>query len=153
VPDVALPVARPVGAGGVVATSSCVAEKAMVVTFGLGPRSRVVGLLRSNLSMSGIEYYTRRAVFGTIKVYFISRFRIGFNFLVLFYSYYYGTSRMRCFCNSWRVTNHLVIVLRLNESLKCCERIHTPDCSGPAPTLVPFYSEYSTPRMLLTMLK
>jgi hypothetical protein len=37
------------------------------------------------------------------------------------------------------------MVLRLNKSLKYRERIPTPDSSGPAPTLVPFYSEYSTP--------
>jgi len=38
-----------------------------------------------------------------------------------------------------------VIVLRLNKSLKYRELIPTPACSGPAPTFVPFYSEYSTP--------
>jgi len=44
-----------------------------------------------------------------------------------------------------------VKVLRLNESLKYRELILTPDCSGPAPTFVPFYSEYSTPPMSSTM--
>jgi len=58
---------------------------------------------------------------------------------------------MQCFCNSCRVRNLLVMVLRLNKSLKYCGFIPTPDCSGPALTLVPFYSEYSTPRMLSTM--
>ena len=58
---------------------------------------------------------------------------------------------MQCFCNSWRVRNLLVMVLRLNESLKYHELIPTPDCSGAAPTLVPFYSEYSTPRVASTM--
>jgi len=38
-----------------------------------------------------------------------------------------------------------VIALRLNKSLKYHESIPTPDCSGPAPTFVPFYIEYSTP--------
>ena len=42
-------------------------------------------------------------------------------------------------------------VLRLNESLKYRELIPTPDCSGPAPTFVPFYSEYSTPPVSSTM--
>jgi len=58
---------------------------------------------------------------------------------------------MKCFYNSWRVRNLLVMVLRLNKSLKYCKLIPTPDCSGPAPTFVPFYSEYSTPRMSSTM--
>jgi len=58
---------------------------------------------------------------------------------------------MQSFCNSWRVRNLLVMVLRLNKSLKLAELIPTPDCSGPAPTLVSFYSEYSTPHELSTM--
>jgi len=58
---------------------------------------------------------------------------------------------MHCFCNSWCVRNLLVMVLRLNKSLKSAELIPTADCSGPAPTFVPFYSEYSTPRVSLTM--
>jgi len=44
-----------------------------------------------------------------------------------------------------------VMVLRLNKSLKYRELIPTPDCSGPAPTFVPFYSEYSTPPVSSTM--
>jgi len=43
------------------------------------------------------------------------------------------------------------MVLRLNKSLKNREHIPTPDCSGPAPTFVPFYSEYSTPHVTWTM--
>jgi len=58
---------------------------------------------------------------------------------------------MQCFCNSWRVRNLLVMVLRLNKFPKLAELIPTPDCSGPAPTFVPFYSEYSTPRVSSTM--
>jgi len=58
---------------------------------------------------------------------------------------------MQRFCNSWRVRNLLVMVLMLNKSLKYRELIPTPDCSGPAPTFVPFYSEYSTPRVSSTM--
>jgi hypothetical protein len=45
------------------------------------------------------------------------------------------------------------MLLRLNKSLKYRELIPTPDCSGPAPTFVPFYSEYSTPRVSSTMLE
>jgi hypothetical protein len=44
-----------------------------------------------------------------------------------------------------------VMVLRLNTSCKYREVIPTPDCSGPAPTSVPFYSEYSTPPVSSTM--
>jgi len=58
---------------------------------------------------------------------------------------------MQCFCNSWRVRNLLVMVLRLNKSLKYRELIPTPECSGPAPTFIPFNSEYSTPRVSSTM--
>jgi len=58
---------------------------------------------------------------------------------------------MQCFCNSSHVRNLLVMVLRLNKSLNYRELIPTPDCSGRAPTFIPFYSEYSTPRVLSTM--
>jgi hypothetical protein len=44
-----------------------------------------------------------------------------------------------------------VIVVRLNKSFKYRELIPTPDCSSPAPTFIPFYSEDSTPPVLLTM--
>jgi len=67
------------------------------------------------------------------------------------HSQYYGTSRMQCLSNSWHVRNPLVMLLRLNQSLKYREHIPTPDCSGPAPTFVPFYCEYSTPRVMSTM--
>ena len=52
---------------------------------------------------------------------------------------------MQCFCNSWCVRNLLAMVLRLNKSLKYRELIPTPDCSGPAPTVVPSYCKYCTP--------
>jgi hypothetical protein len=44
-----------------------------------------------------------------------------------------------------------VMVFRLNKSLKYGNLIPTPHCSGPAPTFVPFYSEYSTPPVSSTM--
>ena len=56
--------------------------------------------------------------------------------------------------NSWRVRNLLVMVLRLNKSLKLAESIvslHPPSCSSPAPTFVPFYSVHSTPRVSSTI--
>jgi hypothetical protein len=43
------------------------------------------------------------------------------------------------------------MVLRLNKSLKYLERMPTPHCSGPKPTCVPFFSEYSTLHVLLTL--
>jgi len=63
---------------------------------------------------------------------------------------------MQRFCNSWCVRILFVMVLRLNKSLKLAESImslHPPGCSGPAPTFVPFYSVYSTPRPLSPMLE
>ena len=44
-----------------------------------------------------------------------------------------------------------VMVLKLNKSPKYREIIPTPDCSGPAPTFVPFHSENSTPPVSLIM--
>jgi hypothetical protein len=58
----------------------------MVVAFGLGLGSCLVRFVCANLFISAIDYYTRREVFGSLKVYFIYRFCIGFILLVLFYS-------------------------------------------------------------------
>jgi len=58
----------------------------MVVAFRFGSGLCLVRFLCSNLFISRIDYYTRRDVFGSLKVYFIYRFRIGFILLVLFYS-------------------------------------------------------------------
>jgi hypothetical protein len=44
-----------------------------------------------------------------------------------------------------------VMVLRLNKSLKYRELVPTPDCSGPTPTFVPVYSEFSAPPVSSTM--
>jgi len=52
-------------------------------------------------------------------------------------------------CSVFRTAG--VMVLRHNKSPKYCELIHTPDCSGPVLTFVPFYNEYSTPHMSSTM--
>jgi hypothetical protein len=43
------------------------------------------------------------------------------------------------------------MVLTLNKSLKYRELIPTPDCSAPAPTFVPFNSEYFTSLVSSTM--
>jgi hypothetical protein len=58
----------------------------MVVAFVLGSGSRLVRFLCSNIFISGIDSYMSREVFGSLKVYFIHRFCIGFILLVLFYS-------------------------------------------------------------------
>jgi len=58
----------------------------MVVVFGLGSGSCLVRFLFSNVSISGIDYYTRHEVFGLLMVYFIYWFCIAFILLVLFYS-------------------------------------------------------------------
>jgi len=58
---------------------------------------------------------------------------------------------MQYYCNSWHVRNPSVMVLRLNKSRKYRELIPTPDYSGSAPTVAPFYSEYCTPRVSSTM--
>jgi hypothetical protein len=48
------------------------------------------------------------------------------------------------FCNSWHVRNLIVMVLRLNKTLKYHELIPTTECSGLAPTIIPIYSQYFT---------
>jgi hypothetical protein len=53
----------------------------MVVAFGLGSGSCLVCFLCSNLFSSGIGYYTRREVFGSLKIYFIDGFCTGFIFV------------------------------------------------------------------------
>jgi len=58
---------------------------------------------------------------------------------------------MQGFCILWRVRNIRLMVLRLNKSRKYRELIPAPDCSGPAPTFIPFSNEYSTPHALWTM--
>jgi len=44
-----------------------------------------------------------------------------------------------------------MMVLSLKKSLKYRELIPRPDCSGPVPTFLPFYSQYSTPPVVWTM--
>jgi hypothetical protein len=58
----------------------------MFVAFGLGSGSCLVCFLCSNLFISGIDHYMRHEVFGSLKIYFIYRFCIGFIVLVLLYS-------------------------------------------------------------------
>jgi hypothetical protein len=53
----------------------------MVVAFWLGSGACLVRFLRSNLFISGIDYYTRREVFGSLKVNFIYGFCTGFIFI------------------------------------------------------------------------
>jgi hypothetical protein len=111
------------------------------------------------LFVSFVRIYLSQALIIPCVARFLDHSRfisfIGF-VLVLFYWFYCIHSIMEhracsVFCNSWLVRNLLVMVLRLNKSLKYCECIPTRDCSGPTPTFVPFYSEYTTPRMSSTM--
>jgi len=53
----------------------------MVVVFGLGSGSCLVRFICSNIFISGIDYYTCRKVFGSLKVYFICGFCTGFIFI------------------------------------------------------------------------
>jgi len=50
----------------------------MVVVFGLRSGSCLVWFLCSNLFISGIDYYMRREFFGSLRVYFIYGFCIGY---------------------------------------------------------------------------
>jgi hypothetical protein len=50
----------------------------MVVAFGLESGSCLICFRCSNLFISVIDYYTRREDFGSLKLYFIYRFCIGF---------------------------------------------------------------------------
>jgi len=59
-------------------TSHRVAEEAMIVVFGLGSDSCLVRFLCSNRYISGIDYYTRCQVIGSLRVHFMHRFCIGF---------------------------------------------------------------------------
>ena len=85
-PNVPLPDDRPDASGVEEGTNPPVAEEAMVVAFGLGLGSCLVRFICSNLYISGIDYYMRRKVFGSLKVCFIYRFCIGFILFVLLYS-------------------------------------------------------------------
>jgi hypothetical protein len=67
-PDVPLPEVRPVGSVGEESTSPRGAEEAMVVAFGIGLGSCLVCFLCSNLFIPGIDYYTCREVFGSLKI-------------------------------------------------------------------------------------
>ena len=83
-PDAALLVALPDASEGEESTSRCVAEGEMFVVFRLGSGSCHVQSIFSNLFLWGIEYYTRRKVFGSLRVYFIYWFCVGFiSFIVL----------------------------------------------------------------------
>jgi hypothetical protein len=53
----------------------------MVVAFRLVSGSCCVRFLCSNVVISGIEYYMRREVIGSLKVYFIYGFCTGFIFI------------------------------------------------------------------------
>jgi len=101
--------------------------------FGLESGSCLVSFLCSNLFISGIDYYTHCEVFDLLRVYFL---------------FIHSIMGHRT-CSVFETPG--VMVLRHNKSLKYGEPRPTPDCSVPAPTFIPFYSEYSTPPVLSTM--
>jgi len=57
----------------------------MVVAFRVGLGSCLVRFLCSNQLISGIYYYTRREVFGSLKVHLLMRFVLLLFLLVLVY--------------------------------------------------------------------
>jgi len=82
-PDAPLTAWRPDGSVGEHCTSPHVAEEVMVVVSGLRSGSCLVRFLCSNLCISRIDNYTRREVFGLLRVYFIYRFCIGFDLFIV----------------------------------------------------------------------
>jgi hypothetical protein len=81
-PDVPLPEARPDGSEGVELTSPHVEEMAIVVGFWFGSGSCLIRFLCSTLFIAHTDYFTRREVFGSLKVYFIDRFYVRFILLL-----------------------------------------------------------------------
>jgi len=71
VTNVPLPRARPDGSDGKDQTSPHLAEGAMVVQFGLRSGACLVHFRCSNRGSSGLDYYKRREVFKSRRVYFI----------------------------------------------------------------------------------
>jgi len=91
--------------------------------------------LCSNLFISGVDYHTHHEV---------SRLpRVNFSF----YSHYHGTSRMQHFCNSWHGRNVLVMVSRIDKSLKLAENIVSlhPHQPAQAQHLLSSHSKANTP--------
>ena len=83
-PDVPFPEAHQDGLVVEGLTTRRIAEEAMVVAFGLGSGSCPVPFFCLEIFLSGIEYCTRREVFGSLKVHCIYAFCIGFILLILF---------------------------------------------------------------------
>jgi hypothetical protein len=76
----------------------------MVVAFGLGSGSCLVCFLCSNLFISGIDYYTRREIFGSLKVYFIFGFCtdlifIGFSLFIVLWDIGHAACLQLLGCN------------------------------------------------------
>jgi len=90
-PDVALanaplPGARPNGSVHEEWNSPRVLVGAIVVVTGLGSGFCLVRFLSSNLFISGIEYYMRRKVFESLRVYCIYGFCIGFFLFIVLWN-------------------------------------------------------------------
>jgi len=121
----------------------------MVGAFRLGWGSRLVRFLCSNLYISGIDYYTRREVFESLRAYNLYGFCCGFIWFIVLWDIAHAAFLQLLACKEPPcdgVEAHYISQVRW----KYCD-LHPPGCSGPAPTFVPFCGVYSTPRVSLTM--
>ena len=70
----------------------------MVVVYRLGLDSCIVWFLCSNLLISDIEYYTRREVFESLRVYFVNGFCIGLIVFIVLWDITHGVSLQLLAC-------------------------------------------------------
>jgi len=103
----------------------------------------VVHFLWSNLFISGIEYYALRKIHQSLSVYAVHGFYNGFiQFIVLWdiahtvFSQLLGCKEPPCDGVEAQQISQVSWIYH--------ELAPTPDCSGPAPTVIPVYSAYST---------
>ena len=132
--------------------------------FGLESGSCLVSCLRCNLFISGTDQGTHGGVWfvwvrvvglfvsfvlmyssQALIITCVARFLDYLGFIFLFIHSIMGHHACSVFATAG------LMVLRLNKSLKYRELIPTPHCSVPAPTIVPFDSEYSTPPVSSTV--
>ena len=122
----------------------------MAVAFGIGSGSCLVRILCSVRFISGIDYYTRREVFESLRVHFINVFCIGFIIFIVFWDITHAAFLQLLACKE-PPRDSVEAQFISQVSGKYHELTPTPGCSGPAPTFCPFYSVYSTPRVPSTM--
>jgi len=122
----------------------------VVVAFGLGSGSGHVHCLWSNRFISGIDYYTRREVFESLRIYFISRFCIGLILLIGLWDIAHAAFLQLLACKEPPCDGFEARWIS-QVSWKYHVLTPAPGCSGPATKFVHFYSVYSTPCVLSTM--